>query len=54
MPLEYQSEKSSIFDIHKTFKNTKKTQYNVSVICLQSSTDVLQHPVELNYVPDCS
>ena len=26
-------------------KNTKKTPYNVSVICFQSLTDVLQHPV---------
>ena len=30
-------------------KNTKKTPYNVSVICFQSLTDVLQHPVFLFY-----
>ena len=27
-------------------KNTKKTPYNVPIICFQNLTDVLQHPVE--------
>ena len=42
---EYQSEKSPIFDSQKS---TKKTPKNVSQKGLQSLTDVLQHPVDMN------
>ena len=35
-------------------KNPKKTMYNVLVICFQSLTDVLQHPVCLHLLANLS
>ena len=44
--------KSTIFDSQKSPKTKRKLHpYNVSVICCQSLTDVLQHPVDTTSVP---